>query len=137
MAREIIAFQVPSLLKLTEAVQFFDCFGDITKSAFDENRRRTRPFCNLFICYADRVGASRAIAAGSVDIQGRKIRIERSETSLDFGPRETEKFEIRRKRDNGRKRKRDQIRSPSPDQNRRSPRPGRGYNRRHKKIHYP
>ena len=97
--RDIIAFQVPSLLKLSDLVRYFESFGDITKAALDEKRRTTKPYINLFISYADRLGASRAIAAGSVDINGTKIRMERSESKMDFGVKDTERFEIRRKAD--------------------------------------
>lgn len=85
MFREVIAYQIPSDIKLSEAVQIFEPFGDITKVAFDEIKRSRRPFANLFICYADQIGASRAVNAGSVVIRGHRVRIERSRTSLNFG----------------------------------------------------
>lgn len=100
MSRDIIAHQIPSILKLSDAIKHFECFGDITKAALDEKRRTKNTYVNLFITYVDRLGASRAIAAGMVDINGIRVRIERSETKIDFGPRETDKFKIVRKRDN-------------------------------------
>jgi len=95
--RDIIAFQVPSLLKLSDLIKPFEVFGDITKAALDEKRRTSKPYVNLFISYGDCIGASRALAAGSIEINGLRIRIERSETNLDFGPKETNQFKIIRK----------------------------------------
>lgn len=97
MSRDVIAFQVPSLLKLSEVIKHFETFGDITKAAVDEKRRISKPYVNVFLSYGDRIGASRALAAGSVEINGLRIRIERSETKLEFGPKETNNFQIIRK----------------------------------------
>lgn len=88
--REVIAYQIPSTITLHEAASYFQQFGDVTKAAFDENKRKIRNCTNFFVCFADRIGASRAIAAGFITVNGNRVRVERSDTSMIFGKEERE-----------------------------------------------
>lgn len=116
MPRNIVAYKIPSTMKLSDIIKHFEIFGDVTKAAVDEQRRRNANFFNVFISFADQVGANRAVEASIININGHRVKMEISESNLNFGPRKImSNFEIiRRRHDNDNKRHNFRPRSRSP-----------------------
>jgi hypothetical protein len=76
--RDIVAYDVPIILKLSEILVEFEKYGDITRIALDEKSRKTRNSMNVFISFAESAGALRALDASFIVINGNKIQVDRS-----------------------------------------------------------
>lgn len=88
MAKEIIAYDVPVIIKMSKLIEQFETFGDIVRASVDERKRRSNLTMNLFIAYADQIGAARAIAMGYLNINGSQIKIEKSQAKAPIKHRE-------------------------------------------------
>lgn len=76
MSREVIASNIPSHLKLSEIAKEFEIFGDVVRTAMDERNRRYSSSMNVYIMFAETVGAKRAVNSKFVQINGYKVYIE-------------------------------------------------------------
>lgn len=85
MTRDIMLKDVPVILKLSTIIKELERYGDITRASVDEKRRRDSDNVNIFIGYSERVGATRALADGKINIGGNVIKIEASTTQTHFG----------------------------------------------------
>ena len=80
--RDIVAFDVPIVFKLSEVLKELENFGDVTRIAVDERRRKTRDSMNIFVSFAESAGALRALNAEFIVIQGKKINLGKSKNNI-------------------------------------------------------
>lgn len=72
----VVGIHISSTIKLSYAIEHFETFGDVIKGSMDARRRQNCEKINVFITYADKVSAKRALEAGYIIINGEKIAIE-------------------------------------------------------------
>lgn len=80
--RDIVAFDVPILLKLSEVLKELENFGDVTRISVDEKRRKTRDSMNIFVSFAESAGALRALNTEFIVIHGKKIHMGRNKAKI-------------------------------------------------------
>lgn len=84
MTREVMLRNVPTVLKLSEVIIKMETFGEIVRVSMDEKRRKNSSQCHYFLVFSDHIFAQRAIAAGSVNINGKQLKIHASDTRNNY-----------------------------------------------------
>lgn len=77
MSRDVVIINIPSYLTLSAMIKPFEEFGEIVRAGVDERRRKVKSQINLFITFADAIGATRAIQKKHVRIEGSWVEIDR------------------------------------------------------------
>jgi hypothetical protein len=72
----VVGIGIPVTMKLSKAVEHFEQYGDVVRASIDTKRRQKYNEINIFITYADKISAKRAIEASYLLINDEKVKIE-------------------------------------------------------------
>lgn len=80
--RDVVAFDVPIEIKLSEILVELEKLGDITRIGVDEKKRKSGTVMNVFASFAESASALRAIKACFITLNGIKIDIKANRDNM-------------------------------------------------------